>query len=275
MSAATGKTILVTGASSGLGQSMALALAQAGHRVFGTSRRAQADLLESGALVRMLPLDVTDEDSVRACIEGLRQEAAGVDVLISNAGSGLTGAIEDCTGDEVQWQMETNFFGPLRMLRAVLPLMRQQGGGRIITVGSMAGHVGMPYQGIYSASKHALEAVNEALRLELRGHPVDATILCPGDFRTGFGDARVFARGALSAAHGEQMDITIGICQRDECNGASPQLVSDLVCRLVTAPRLKPRYFVGRLDQRLGVGLKQILPATGFEWLMRKIYQLR
>lgn len=268
------KTILVTGASSGFGQQIARILSEAGHTVFGTSRRPQGDLGSAEHPVRMLALDVTDATSVGKCIKQLLTEASSLDVLINNAGNGLAGAIEDCADDEVAWQMDTNFSGPLRMIRQVLPIMRQQGHGRIITIGSVGGHISVPYQGIYCASKHALEAVNEALRLELRGSGVDATIICPGDFKTGFTAARRFARNAESVNHAKQMKTTVSIYERDEQNGANPVILARLVTKLVNARSLRVRYLVGRFDQRLGVYLKQWLPASLFEAVLRRIYKL-
>ncbi len=270
------KTILVTGASSGFGAQIAHALARQGHRVFGTSRKPSAASIGDGSTgtVRMLALDVTDPESVRQCLRELRDEAGRLDVLINNAGSGLTGAVEDCDDDEVRWQMETNLFGTLRMIREAIPLMREQGAGRIITIGSMAGHASLPYQGIYSASKHGLEAINEALRLELRGSGIDSTIICPGDFQTGFTDARVWASGAHSKHHHEQIRTTVSIYEKDERNGADPDAVACLVQRLVAARAVKVRYFVGRLDQRLGMYLKRLLPARWFEALLASIYKV-
>lgn len=264
------KTILITGASSGFGQAAALLLAQAGHNVFGTSRSAKPD---QGA-VQMLPLDVTDEASITACLQQITDQGHTIDVLINNAGGGIAGAVEDCAEDEVQWQMDANFFGTVRMIRAVLPLMRAQGKGRIITIGSMAGHAALPYQGFYSASKHALEAVNEALRLELRGSAIDATIVCPGDFNTGFTDARLFARGAKSTAHAAQLKTTVDIYAQDELNGADPALVGQLLLQLVEAEKLRVRYFVGPPMQKAGMLLKRILPASWFEGMMAAIYKL-
>lgn len=274
MSSTKAKTILVTGASSGFGREIAIALARAGHRVFGTSRKVATDISVDNCSVRMLQLDVTMDESVRECIAVLLGEAQGIDVLVNNAGSGLTGALEDCESDEIAWQMETNLMGPLRMNQHVLPVMRRQGGGRIITIGSMMGHAALPYQGIYSASKHALEAINETLRFELRGSNIDTTIVCPGDFKTGFTDARVWARNANSSAHGAQMKKTVAIYERDELNGAPPRNVAKLVVSLVGAKSLRVRYFVGPRIQRFGMVMKRLMPTSWFEALIKVIYQL-
>jgi NAD(P)-dependent dehydrogenase (short-subunit alcohol dehydrogenase family) len=264
------KTILITGASSGFGAAIAGKLAAAGHRVYGTSRHARPD---QGA-VRMLVLDVTDPASIAVCLQTLLAEAGRLDVLINNAGNGICGAIEDSSIAEAQAQLDTNFFGPARMIHAVLPRMRAQGSGRIITVGSLAGHAALPFQAYYSASKFALEGLNEALRLELSGSKIDATIICPGDFRTGFTAARVFTAAARAGANTERLHRTVQIYERDENNGADPEDVAALVARLVAAPRVKTRYLVGKFDQRLGITLKRVLPAGWFEAIMRSTYKL-
>lgn len=262
------RTILITGASSGFGLATARTLAAAGHTVFGTSRVARPD---NGA-IRMLPLDVTADDSAAACLAALLGETGRLDVLINNAGTGLCGAVEDTSLAEARAQMETNFWGPVRMIKAVLPVMHAQGSGRIITIGSLAGHAALPFQPFYSTSKFALEGLNEALRLELRGSGIQSTMICPGDFRTGFTAARVFAARAREGRNAARLARTLAIYERDETNGADPALVASLIARLVTAAQLKPRYLVGAPAQVWGIRLKQILPAAVFEALMAGNY---
>ncbi len=266
----TPKTILITGASSGLGQAIALHLAAQGHTVFGTSRNPGA----SPTQLCMLPLDVTSDASVAACVSAVIERAGHLDVLINNAGSGLCGAVEDTTLEEAHWQMETNFFGPVRMIHSVLPHMRARQSGRIITISSLAGMAALPYQPFYSASKFALEALNESLRLELAGSGIDATTINPGDFKTGFTAARVFTRAAKTGPQAAQLNKTVGIYERDEINGADPMQVARLAARLVNARHIGVRHTVGRLDQRFGMILKKILPAGVFEKLMKMTYAL-
>jgi NAD(P)-dependent dehydrogenase (short-subunit alcohol dehydrogenase family) len=265
-----GKIVLITGASSGLGLVMAGHLAALGHTVFGTSRKPDGDL----GKVRMLALDVTDDTSVENAVQQVIAAAGRIDVLINNAGFGLCGAIEDTTVDEARRQMETNFFGPVRMIRAVLPHMRRQGRGRIITVSSLAGMAALPYQPYYSAGKFALEGLNEALRLELSGSGIDATTINPGDFKTGFTAARTFARNAHSELHGARLKTTLAIYERDETDGADPQLVAQLAARLVALPNVGVRYTVGAALQRFGMLLKRWLPATMFERIMKSTYKI-
>ncbi|MDT4813032.1 3-hydroxybutyrate dehydrogenase [compost metagenome] len=265
------KVILVTGASSGLGLAIAQKLAEGGHQVFGTSRSPKGD---RGA-VRMLALDVTDDASVVCAIDEVIAKAGRLDVLINNAGVGVCGAVEDTSVDEVRLQMETNFFGPARTIAAVLPHMRKQGSGRIITVSSLAGLIGMPFQAYYSASKFALEGLNEGLRLELHGSGIDATTINPGDFKTGFTAARVFTRRALNGLQATQLALTVGKYERDERNGAAPELVANLAARLVEKRRVGVRYTVGRFDQRLMASIKRYIPDAAFERIMRSVYAIR
>jgi NAD(P)-dependent dehydrogenase (short-subunit alcohol dehydrogenase family) len=265
------KVILLTGASTGFGQLIAVHLAAQGHRVFGTSRRSLPDQ----GPVRMLVLDVTNEALVEQAVAQVISEAGRIDVLINNAGVGLCGAVEDTALAEAQWQMDTNFFGTVRMIRAVLPQMRRQGSGRIITISSLAGLVGLPFQPYYSASKYAIEALNEALRLELSGTGIDATTVNPGDFRTGFTDARVFAQQARSGNNAAQLATTLAIIERDEARGDNPQAVADLVARLVRQDKLDVRYAVGPLGQRAGIFVKRLIPARLFEWLIKLSYSIR
>jgi NAD(P)-dependent dehydrogenase (short-subunit alcohol dehydrogenase family) len=265
-----GKTVLVTGASSGFGLLTARLLASRGHLVFGTSRAPKGDLPG----VRVLPLDVTDGESVRRCLGQVREEAGRIDVLINNAGSGIAGAIADTTADEARGQFETNFWGVVRMTQAVLPQMLARGRGRIVTAGSMGGHAGLPFQAFYSASKFALEGFNEALRLELAGTGVDATIVCPGDFKTGFTAARRFAAASREGLFADRLRRTMAIYERDEARGSSPEAVAGLLARLVAAPKVDVRYFAGNLEQRAGMLLKRLLPARLFEALMRHTYSL-
>ena len=267
------KVILVTGTTSGFGKLIARELLKRGHRVYGTCLPDFPGDREAFEFP-LLELDITDDASVARCVTQLVAAEGRIDVLINNAGVSIAGALEDTAIDEARWQMDVNFFGPLRMIRAVLPHMRRQGGGRILTTGSMAGHLGLPYQSAYSASKYALEGVNEALRLELSGSGIDAAIVCPGDFNTGFTAARVYSRAAHSETHAEQMAVTMGIVEEDERNSPDPQAVADLYGRLVEAPRLKVRYFVASPVQRASMFLKWLLPSSVFERIIQSNYKL-
>jgi NAD(P)-dependent dehydrogenase (short-subunit alcohol dehydrogenase family) len=265
------KVVLVTGASSGLGQAIAQRLASQGHVVFGTTRSPYGDQ----GNVRMIALDVTDDLSVAKAIDEVVAAAGRIDVLINNAGVAICGAVEDTGIDEVYRQMETNFFGTVRTIRAVMPHMRAQGSGRIINISSLAGLVSLPFQAFYSASKYALEALNEALRMELSGSGIDSTNINPGDFKTGITAARVFTRQALAGRNATQLTATVSKYEHDEINGSDPALVAKLVERLIAKRRVRVRYSVGRLDQRVMALVKRAIPARVFERLMKGAYAIK
>ncbi len=183
------KVILVTGASSGLGLATALRLNAAGHRVYGASR-SRAPSTDTPWIV----MDVDDDESVSHGVEHILAREGRIDVAINNAGIGYAGSVEDLTMGEARQQLETNFFGVLRVCRAVLPAMRRRGAGLIVNVTSIGAQIALPYQGHYTASKLALEGMSQALRMEAAGFGVRVVVVAPGDFRTGFTAHRI--RGA-------------------------------------------------------------------------------
>ena len=203
MPSATGArplVVLVTGASSGIGKACAELLFARGCRVYGTSRQAPRALVEArtsdlAPLLRMIPLDVTSDDSVDAAVGVVLACEGRLDAVVNNAGFGVAGAAELTTIEEAREQFETNFFGTVRVCRAVLPVMRQQGSGRILNISSIAGRIGIPFQAFYSASKFAIEGFSEALRMEVAPFGVKVVLIEPGDFRTGFTAARKWRTG--------------------------------------------------------------------------------
>lgn len=176
------RVALVTGAGSGIGRACAEQLASAGLKVYGTSRHPGRNH-RRGALP-MLALDVRHDDSVRACVDRVLTENGRLDVLVNNAGVGMEGAVEDTSLDEIRVVLETNFFGAVRMMRAVLPIMRKRRSGRIINIGSAVGFLPMPYSAAYCASKHALRGFSESLDHEVRGFGIRVSVIEPGFVRT-------------------------------------------------------------------------------------------
>jgi NAD(P)-dependent dehydrogenase (short-subunit alcohol dehydrogenase family) len=175
------KVVLVTGASMGIGRAIAAHLAGRGFHVFGTSRQPSADALDGFALIR---LDVTDAESVRACVETVIERAGRIDVLVNNAGVDMVGALEETSLDDLTWVMETNFYGVHRMVQAVLPGMRARRDGQIINISSGLGRAAFPFEGAYCASKFALEGYTEALRYELNIFNIRVSSVQPGFFRS-------------------------------------------------------------------------------------------
>jgi len=264
------KVVFITGASSGIGRACAALLHERGYLVYGTSRKPAP--IEPW---RMVVLDVRDDASVSAAAAQILAEQGRVDVLINNAGMVLAGALEDTTLDEALAQLDTNVLGALRMCKAVLPAMRAQRSGVIINMGSIAGRVGLPFQGLYSASKFALEGFTEALRLETRPFGVRAVVVEPGDIATGVVQNRVraAASGEGSAYLGAFRKV-VASYEKDESGGASPDVVARTVLAIIEKGAPAVRYSTGPIAQRLLSGLKPFLPSKVFEFGLRVFYGL-
>ncbi len=261
--------VLITGASSGIGLATAKRLHARGAHVWGASRR----VIEGE--IPWLAMDVTDDAAVHAGVQTVAEKAGRIDALITCAGYGIAGAIEDTSSAEAEAQFATNFFGTFRAVRAVLPVMRAQRSGRIVLVGSIAGRIAVPFQGFYSASKFALEGFAESLRMEVKPFGIDVSLIEPGDFKTDFTAARVRVAGARAASpYHAACARALHQMEHDERNGPDPAIVADLILALLDARRPPLRVRVGGLVQRFAVSLKAILPAASFEKLIMGNYKI-
>lgn len=261
------KVVLVTGASSGIGRATALRFARSGHIVYGTSRSPRT--LEG---IRMLCMDVCDETSVEKAIQQILNAHGRLDILVANAGTGIAGSVEETAHAEAQSQFETNYFGALRTIRRVLPQMRDQGGGCIIGVSSVAAALSIPFQAGYSASKAALDATLAALRGEVRPFGIRVSIVAPGDTKTGFTDARrkVHHDGADSPYH-ERFSRSLARMEKDERNGVSPDKVAAVIHRVANQKQPPVRVAVGA-DYRLLLLLARLLPDRLAQWILERMY---
>ncbi len=265
----TRRVALVTGASSGIGRSCAQHLAAAGWRVFGTQRQPAAD---SDGAVELVAMDVDDQASVERGVRLVLERAGRIDAVVNNAGFALAGTVEDTSIDEAKAQFETNFFGVLRVCRAVLPAMRRQHGGTIVNVSSLAGIFGLPCGGLYSASKFALEGLSESLRFETRQFGIRVVLIEPGDFRTQITQRRQIAAASLTEdAYRTMFEHFKTKQDRDEQQAPTPEPVARLVEYVLNHPRPKLRYPVGLWSQRIVVPLKSYLPQRVFDWLAFRI----
>jgi NAD(P)-dependent dehydrogenase (short-subunit alcohol dehydrogenase family) len=266
------KVILVTGASSGIGRACATLLAQQGHRVYGTSRTRRGAVAD----FTMLPMDVTDAATVQAAVQTLLEREGRIDVVVNNAGIGYGGAVEDTALEEAQATFETNFFGALRVCHAVLPAMRAQRNGTIINISSIGGMISLPFQGLYSASKYALEGMSEALRMEVKRFGIHVVLVEPGDTCTQFTANRRNTRGAdENPIYREAYRRTLARIEADERNGAAPETVARTVLRIVASSRPKVRYVVGPFQQKLAVLLKRLIPSGLFERIIMMTYGIK
>jgi len=275
--------ILVSGASSGIGRAIVETLTREGHRVIGTSRRASGypEKAADPGGAAMIPLDVTDQSSVDQAVSYVYEQYGRLDVLVNNAGFGVAGSVEDTSPEEAFAQFDTNFFGVHRMVRAVLPLMRAQGSGRIVTVGSVAAILTVPYQGLYSATKHALEALMEAIRIECWSFGIKGVLVEPGDTKTGFTGSRVYCEDTADSPYCEAFQKAMKTIERSEQGGSglfrrftchSPKKVAKTVCRAVRRKNPPVRITVGAA-YKLAVFLKRLMPDRVAEFFVGNVYK--
>lgn len=266
----SGKVALVTGASSGIGEATAARLAEAGYEVYGTSRRGA---LAGERTFEMLPLDVTRDESVGAAVNEVLRRAGRIDVLVNNAGFGVApaGAEESSIG-QAQSIFDTNFFGIVRMTRAVVPQMRRQGAGRIINIGSVLGFLPMPYGALYAATKHAIEGYSESLDHELRTRGIRVSVIEPAYTKTPF-DANLLEPDATLDEYREIRTAVNKRVKEVMATAEQPRVVAEVVLRAVNAARPKIRYTAGGLAGRLRF-LRTYMPAGMLDAGIRKDLRL-
>ncbi len=264
------KVVLITGASSGVGQSTARLFSQKGYKVFGTSRNPAG--AETIPAVELLPLDVRADDSARACVEAVSSRGGRIDVLINNAGYELAGAVEELTGEEARAQFETNFFGVVRMVDAVLPLMRRQKRGHVVNVSSLAGISSIPFLGIYCASKFALEGYTEALRYEVKPFNIHVSMTEAGFLKTPMMNNRQVAANRL-ADYDPWRERALNAIRASEEKAPGPDLVADTLFEIISSDRPRLRYLIGPQAKSVA-RLRRFLPAGLFEQGMRRTFSL-
>jgi NAD(P)-dependent dehydrogenase (short-subunit alcohol dehydrogenase family) len=270
------KVVLITGCSSGIGHATADHLATRGWTVYASARRADsiADLAESGC--KTLALDVTDEDSMRAAVATVEDAEGAVGALVNNAGYSQSGAIETLPPELLLAQFETNVFGLVRMCQLVLPGMRRQGWGRIVNVSSMGGKLTFPGGGAYHGTKHAVEALSDALRFEVRGFGIDVVVIEPGLIKTRFGET---AAGSIDAGDTDddpyaEFNAAVGTATAEVYDGplarlgGGPETVARAIERAISSRRPKTRYKVTP-SARLALAQRRLLPDRAWDALMR------
>ena len=272
------KAVLITGCSSGIGHATAEHLAARGWTVYASARRTEsiADLAERG--IKTLALDVTDEGSMRAAVAEVEEAEGAVGALVNNAGYSQSGAVETLPLDRLRAQFETNVFGLVRMCQLVLPGMRRQSWGRIVNVSSMGGRLTFPGGGAYHGTKHAVEALSDALRFEVRGFGVDVVVIEPGLITTRFGETAAGSIDAAGAAAGDdpyaEFNAAVGTATAEAYEGplarlgGGPETVARAIERAITARRPKTRYKVTP-SARLALAQRRLLSDRAWDALMR------
>jgi short-subunit dehydrogenase len=276
MSKIYGNVVLVAGASSGMGKAIAEALSEDGYKVYGTSRKAPTEgaddvKTQAGGFIKMIQLDVCSDESAKAAVDLVREKEGRIDILINCAGFALAGAVEDTTHEEAYREFNTNFFGIHRMCRYVAPIMRQNGKGLIINISSTAGLISVPYQSFYSASKYALEAMTEALRMELLPFGIKVSLIEPGDTKTGFTNSRVFVEASKDSVYKTNFDRSVNRMVKDEQSGPPPIGIVKAVKRIIGSNNPPVRQVVGPINKALAF-LKWILPDRAVIYIVSKLY---
>lgn len=247
------KTVLVTGASAGIGKATAIYLAQSGYNVYGAARRVEKmqDFKDYG--IKPIALDITLDESIEACVEMILKAAGSIDVLVNNAGFGSEGAIEDITMQDAKYQMEVNVFGAMRLTQLVLPKMRQNNYGKIINISSVGGKIALPLGGWYHASKFAIEALSDSMRMEVKPFGIDVIVIEPGGIKSEWGDIALesLVRVSGNSAYKEMVKGAENGFRKTESTNSDPIVIARLIKKGIEADKPKTRYAGGSMAKLL------------------------
>jgi len=266
------KVVLITGGSSGIGKTVGNYLQNKGYKVYGSSRNPDK---VTNSHFPLVAIDVRNSESIQKAVAEIIEKEGRIDVLINNAGVGITGPVEEIPLEEIQNNFHTNVFGPIEMMKSVLPYMRQQKSGLIINVTSIAGYMGLPYRGIYSASKGALELITESIRMEVKPFNIKVTNVAPGDFATDIAARRFHApvldQSPYKQIYGQQL-ATIDEHVND---GGDPIEMAQAIDQIIQSKNPKVHYKVGAFMQKFSIFLKKILPDTMYEKMLMNHYKIK
>lgn len=265
------KVVLITGGSSGIGKSIGTHLLSKGFIVYGTSRNPNN---YPNGIFPLVALDVTKPETISTCVNQVIEKEGRIDVLVNNAGAGITGPLEEIPSEEIKRNFETNLFGPIHVIKNVLPSMRNKGYGLIINITSIAGYMGLPYRGVYSASKGALELVTEAFRMELKSFGIHMCNLAPGDFATNIAAGRYHAPVIQDSPYNPSYADTLNTMDAHVNSGNNPAEVAKVILKIIESKNPKVHYKVGAFMQKFSIFLKRVLPDRIYERLLMNHYNL-
>jgi len=266
------KVVFITGISSGFGKCTADYLCSKGHVIYGTSRKE----IEVNGRINVLKVDITDKTSVKMAIQTVIQKEGRIDVLINNAGMGISGPIEYASMEDIEFQMNTNFTGMVNVIQSVLPSMRKEKSGTIINISSIGGVMGLPFQGFYSASKFAIEGLSEALRMELKPFHIKVVVIRPGDFVTSFTSNRKIELNLDgNNSYESQFRKSMSIIETDEKGGMMPEVFAKKLVRIIDQKNPRSTYIISTTEQKLAVVLKRLLPGAMFSSILGSHYGIK
>ncbi|RYJ41112.1 Short-chain dehydrogenase/reductase SDR [Flavobacterium anhuiense] len=265
------KVVLITGGSSGIGKSIGEFLHQKGFVVYGTSRNPEKVL---NSVFPLVALDVRNSDSIKTAVNRIIETSGRLDIVINNAGVGITGPLEEIPIEEIRNNFETNFFGPIEVMKAALPQMRKQNSGLIINITSIAGYMGLPYRSVYSASKGALELITEALRMEVKAFGIEITNVAPGDFATNIAAGRYHAPVIKDSAYEKVYGEVLATMNDHVDAGSNPNEMAEAVYKIIQTKKPNVHYKVGAFMQKFSIVLKRALPDKMYEKMLMNHYKL-
>ncbi len=262
------QVILITGASSGIGRSTAEYLVKKGHRVFGASRSEP----EGAVDFEWVHMDVTSQQSIDEAVGQVLEKAGRIDVLINNAGLGIVGPLEETTDELIHTVFNTNVMGTLRVCRTVIPLFRAQQSGLILNISSIAAEMGLPFRGIYSASKASLEILTESLSMELKEFNIRVCSLLPGDIATSINQNRLVVNLRENSVYADRFKKIHFQINEEVTHAAQPIVIARAVARIIEKKKPELHYTVGPFIQKSAILLRRILPQRTFERLLMWFY---
>ena len=260
-------TIIITGTSTGIGFALGEYFGKKGHKVYGLSRKNIQN-----PYFTTIPTDITELEQIQTAIAKILETEKNIDLVINNAGMGMSGAVEDSTKEQITRLFNLNLIGAVQMMSAVLPSMRNQKSGKIINISSIGSEMGLPFRGFYSASKSALDKVTEAIRYEVSPWNIDVCSLHLGDIKTNIAEGRVMTE--VSEPYKKVFDKTHELMNAHVADGTEPVEVAKYIDSLLEKKKWKAHYYFGKFGQKIGVPLKWLLPQNFYENLMRKYNKL-
>ncbi len=267
----TPPVVFITGASSGIGEATAKLLANKGYQVFGTSRNPNA----SNKLPwKMIALNLNQPESITKAVNEVIEKAGRIDILINNAGLGITGPAEETPLNEVEKVFQANVFGACQLMNEVLPYMREHKFGKIINITSIAGYMGLPYRGFYSASKAALIQVSEAYRMEASQFGIDICCLAPGDIATDIASRRYHSPALKKSPYFTKYQASLDLMNQHVDHGMPAENVALKIEKIINERHPKVHYLVGAFLEKFSIYLKRFLPQKTYENLLKKHYKL-
>lgn len=267
------KVVFITGGSSGIGKSIGDYLCDKGYIVYGTSRNPSKYSQQTA--FPLLAMDVTSNPTIQAAISEVIEKEGRLDVLINNAGVGITGPIEETPDAEIHKAFDTNVYGPIRVMKAAIPQMRLQKSGLIINITSIAAYMGLPYRGIYSATKAAFEITTEAFRMETQQFGIEMTNIAPGDFATNIAAGRYHAPKLADSPYKQAYGKTLEMMNAHVDAGEDPIKMAKAIQSIIETSKPRIHYKQGAFLQKFSVVLKRILPDRLYERMLMKHYKLK